>query len=380
MTSRRQHPLRVLQVIAGLNIGGAEKVVDLLVRTFSRDDVCSGVCCTKAIGVLGEALREQVADVPMYLAASTGIVGRYLTPLKLHQCITEFRPDVVHTHGSAAMIHAGPLAMAGALPPWVHTYHFGDYSNRPMSRMLKAETFFSRYPARLVAVSETQRRSIIQRLGVDERRLQTVVNGVPLNPFLGDRTVADRQRQALGIGRDELVIGTIAVLSEQKGISVLLKAIRHLVSEGATARFLIVGGGPLEQRLREESAALGLEDRVHFTGWRQDNLELMTVLDIFVMSSQWEAMPIALLEAMAAGRPIVATEVGENARILDHGRCGTLVSANDERALAEAMTRLAVSPDLRGQVAAQAQERHREAYSVGAMIAAYSQAFASVAR
>lgn len=379
MTSRKARPLRVLQIIAGLNIGGAEKVVDLLVRTFNRDEVRAGVCCTKTIGVLGEALQLDVPDVDMFLASSTGVVGRYLTPLKVRQCIAAFRPDVVHTHGSAAMIHTGALALARVLPPWVHTYHFGDYTNRPETRMLKAETFFSRYPSRLVAVSESQRQSIVARLGVADGRIQTIINGVPPNRFLADPSVALRKRAELGIAAGDLVIGTIAVLSEQKGVGVLLRAVRGLVDGGCPARFLIVGGGKLEESLRQEATAMGLGDHVIFAGWRQDNLELMTVLDVFVMSSLWEAMPIALLEAMAAGRAIVATDVGENARILGRGRCGTIVAPNDVQALAGGIRELAMSRARRDGLSAMAQQRHRESYSVGSMVGAYVDLFKAVA-
>ena len=133
-------------------------------------------------------------------------------------------------------------------------------------------------------------------------------------------------------------------------------------------KFVIVGGGPLEQLLREESASLGLQGRVVFTGWRNDALELIPSMDVFVMSSLWEAMSIVLLEAMAASRPIVVTDVGDNSRVIEHGVSGLVVAPKDAEGIASAVLQIYKDSGLAGHLARQANARFVRNYTVRQMV------------
>jgi glycosyltransferase involved in cell wall biosynthesis len=377
MSWRTERPLRVVQVIAGLNIGGAENVVRILATTLDRQRFTSGICCTRTIGVLGERLQAEAPEIPIMLAKGPGSILRYLAPLELKQRLAAFGADVVHSHGRAALLHTGPLAAVNALPPWIHTFHFGNYDRAAGSRAETAEEFFSRYATRLVAVSEQQRESIIRRYGLAPDRIQTIVNGVAGRPA-GDESAMRQKRAELGVAADEVVVGAIAVLSEQKGLTYLLQAARRLADRGCRARFLIVGGGPSEAALRAETQALGLESSVTFTGWRPDGPELMGMLDIFVMPSLWEAMPMALLEAMAARRAVVVSDVGDNRLVVDGGRCGVVVPPRDPEALGRALGGLICDPARREAMGLAACERHRTHYSVARMIAGYEDLYSAV--
>lgn len=355
-----------------MHIGGAERVVVNLVRDLDPERFDVALCCTKALGVLAGRLRADSCEV--VLAAPPSRRLRHLTPGYLHRAIARLKPDVVHTHGTPALLHAGLLAAAGLLPPWVHTFHYGNYA-LARGRHMIAERLLCRRATALVAVAEPQRLAIIEKHGLKRDQIVTIVNGVPPNPFLEDSAVRAARRAEFGFREDEVVIGCVAVLSEQKGITYLLRAVNQVAACGAKARFLIAGGGPLEHSLRKEAEELGLGSRVVFTGWRTDNLELLSALDVFVMSSLWEAMPIALLEAMAARRPIVVTDVGDNRAIVDDGACGLLIPPRDPGAIADAIASLINRPDFARGLAERGYRRFQEQFTTAAMAASYARTY-----
>jgi glycosyltransferase involved in cell wall biosynthesis len=368
---------RVVQVIGSMHIGGAENAVVHLARGLDRARFDVGVCCTMELGVLADELKAEGVDV--VLAAPGSRRTRYLTPLTLHRALRRFAPHVVHTHGTPGLLHVGPLAMLGMAPRWVHTFHYGNYP-LPNRRQMQGERLLCRATSQMVAVSDVQRESVIEHHGISPGRILTIVNGVPENPFLNDPSVRARYREDLGFAPDEIVIGCVAVLSEQKGITYLLQAFRALAAEDSRLRLLVAGGGPSEQALRAEAEALGLGRRAVFTGWRTDNRQLLTVLDVFVMASLWEAMPLALLEAMAARRPIVVTDVGQNRRIVNEGDAARLVPAKDPEAIAAAVRALVTDRAGAESLAARGQQRFREQFTIAHMLARHQQLYEDLRR
>jgi len=355
-----------------MHYGGAEKVVLHLVNRPDDQGIASAVCCTRFFGSIGEQLRAQ--GVPILMTAPKRHVFRYLGPLRLFGAIRRLRPDVVHTHGLQAIATIGPLAQARLVPPWVHTFHYGNYpyANK---RWMWIERTFSRRADRLVAVSEAQRSAIIQWHEVEDRRIVVVPNGVSPLPRRLDAIRLAELRRRFQISDDKRIVGTVAVLTEQKGIGHLLDAAARIVKDSPEVHFLIVGGGPREQEYRELSESMGLAGVVTFAGWRDDVGDLLQLMDIYVMSSLWEAMPLALLEAMSAGRPIVATDVSDNAIILEDGQSGLIVPPADSRELAGAISRLLGNAELANRMGINAERRLRESYSVGLMLQRYGQMY-----
>lgn len=366
--------LHVVQVIGTMHIGGAENAVVHIAQGLDRSRFDVTVCCTRERGVVAEQLAA--SGVEVRLSAPPSRRQRYFTPYYLQRELRALGADIVHTHGTPSLLHVGPLAALRVAPPWVHTYHFGNYP-LPSRRMMAGERMFSRFASQLVAVSDVQRQSIVKHHGID--RIDTIVNGVTANPFLDDGRTAAAKRAELGIAPDEIVVGGIAVLSRQKGVTFLLQGARPILDTHPRVRFLVAGGGPLLDDLRAEARALGLGDRVIFTGWRQDNLELLNTLDIFVMASLWEAMPLALLEAMAARRAIVVTDVGDNRRVVDDGGCGLIVPPGDPVALGGAVSRLLDRPDEARAMAARGLARFQTHYTTHRMVREYEAVYTRLA-
>jgi glycosyltransferase involved in cell wall biosynthesis len=165
------------------------------------------------------------------------------------------------------------------------------------------------------------------------------------------------------------IIGSISTLIPQKGLEYLLQAAQLLQSRGHAFTLLIAGEGRLRAALEEQSRSLGLQERVRFLGWVPEaSRGILPVCDIFVQSSLWEAMSVVVLEAMAAGKAVVATSVGENVHVLDQERTGLLVQPRDPAALAGALARLLTDATLRAQLGQAAAVRYADEFTVEHMI------------
>ena len=360
---------KILQVIHGLHIGGAEKVVVDLATQVDPASYESGVCCVNSRGVLADQL--EAAGVSVLEPAKRGNLGSLLRNIRA------FDPDIVHCHGTSALVHLGPLYAARRLPPLLCTFHQGNYPHIKR-RYLYAERLFVRYASRLVAVAEYQRQTIIRTHRISPAAIQTVFNGVRANPFRGEPGLPSAVRAEFGFAADDIVVGCVAVLSEQKGIAYLLQAAEVLLEEQPQLRFLIVGGGPLQQALEAEAHARGL-DRVHFAGWRDDVQRILPALDLFVMPSLWEAFSIVLLEAMAAGCTSIVTDVGDNARVISNGRTGLLIPPRDPLAIVRAVRFCLGNPDAARSMGAQAHEYYQRHLTVAQMAANYQNLYAELA-
>lgn len=363
--------IRVLQTIGSMHIGGAENVVVEIARGLDRDRFEVELCCTKELGVLADQVARD--GVPVVLAAAPSHALRHLTSFYLHRVIRRFKPDVVHTHGTPSLLHVAPLAALGLTPRWIHTFHYGNYA-AVQGRQFELERRFCRRATDLVAVSEAQRQSIIERYTLDASRIVTVTNGLRYAAADGDDTA--RLREELGFGPDDVIVGAVAVLSEQKGITYLLKAAGRILVRHPHVRLLIVGGGPAEAALRSEAQALGLDGRITFTGWRTDAQRFLALFHVWVMSSLWEAMPMALVEAMAAERRIVVTDVGDNRAIVDNGACATIVPPRDPAALASAIGDCLDDPDAAALRARRAAGKFVTHYTTTHMVSAYERLYA----
>jgi glycosyltransferase involved in cell wall biosynthesis len=239
---------------------------------------------------------------------------------------------------------------------------------------MTAERLFSRRVGQLVAVSEPQRETVIAHHHVAPDRIITIPNGVD-DPSVDAASARDRKRQELGIPSDAFVVGSVAVLTEQKGMTYLMQAARTIVDRMPSARIVIVGGGPLEEPLKRQAESLGLSGHVLFAGWRADVSELMLAFDVFVMSSLWEAMPLALLEALAAARPIVLTTVGDNRRIVQDGAAGRLVPPRDAGAIASAVLELAGNPAEARDLGERARRRFEQRFRTDRMVQSYERLY-----
>ncbi len=323
MPARMPH---VMLTNGGLFGGGAEQVIGTLARHLRR---CG---CRVTVAVIhkgGEVQRDLEADgfeVISQIAAGASGLASHRRVLDL---IRERAVDIVHTHDLRSLIDVGLARLRDGSFSHVHTFHFGNYPFVTRKHLVM-EGLFARVPDQLVAVGNAQRDSIIRTLRLAPARIRTIWNGVDR------KAVAPPLRVVPAVP----LIGSMSTLGPQKGVPTLLEAMALLKQRGQRFRLVIVGEGGMRAELETLRTQLGLADCVEFTGWRSDAATaLLPTFDIFVQSSYWEAMSVVILEAMACGRPIVATSVGENPSVLKDGETALLVPARNAEALADALAR-----------------------------------------
>jgi glycosyltransferase involved in cell wall biosynthesis len=281
--------------------------------------------------------------------------------LSLWRFARTFKPHIVHNHFSWYGLIVGLLVGARRVETIHNTYHWFP----PVQRVLYS--LYCLLASRIIAVSDhvrvfSQARFPLLRL----RDLRVVHNGIVTERF--ESSDAHSVRQELGIPSSNPVIGFIGRLEEQKGVTHLLQAVAELKNQFQNIRLVIAGDGTLKEQLRREAVSLGLND-VLFLGFRRDTPQLLRAFDVFVLPSLFEGLPVALIEAMAAGCAVVASRIGGVEELLTDGVTGLLVAPGSSPALAEALRRLIVQPDLRHRLGRQAQQHVTKEFSAEAMIA-----------
>lgn len=361
--------VKLLIVASSLWIGGAETVIRHLAQTIDRRRFNVTVCYLKQRGHIGDEIaREGIDIVGIPKPAHSDI--DYFSFIKLLKVIRAKRIDIVHTHTTHGLVDS--CLCKGFIPRLrvVHTFHFGNYPHTA-TRILWMERFFSRVANRLIAVGDVQRKQLQAVYGFADRRISTIWNGVTIPSGSGDPAF----RRNLG-AENRLVVGTISTLISQKGLSDLLEVARRIRDSGRKALFVVVGDGHLRSELEAKRRQLDLDESVVFTGWVTSAADVaLPTFDIFFQPSLWEAMSVVILEAMAAGKPIVATRVGENPEIIQDGVDGLLVPPKDIDAMVAAIARLIDDTNLRLRLGRAARSKVDQRFTVEHMARAYEQVY-----
>jgi len=371
--SGRKRKINVLQLTTGLGYGGAEVVVRDLVRTVDREHFNMSVCCLTVLGPIGKELASEGIDISVLPNPHPEKVD-HLAAIKLRRLIREKRIDLVHSHTTHSLSEA---ALCRCITPGVkviHTFHFGNYPHKS-GRALWMERVFSRFADRLIAVGRRQREQIKSALHLGDAAIGAVLNGVQL-PASGDGDPGFRRRVGAEAG---ILVGTIATLIPQKGLHDLLAVARRVRDVRNDVRFVVVGGGDLLPELERARREMGLDDTVIFFGWLKNAASLaLPTFDIYFQPSKWEAMSISILEAMAAGKPVISTLVGEAPHLIEHRVDGLLYESGDIEGMASAITLLSDEPEQRHRVGRAAAAKVAERFTVGHMARAYEQVYRDV--
>ncbi|HEY7400935.1 MAG TPA: glycosyltransferase [Actinomycetota bacterium] len=340
---------RVTRIITRLNVGGpARQAVSLTRRLGDR-----GYDCALLTG--REGPREGRIE-PGHATTVVPSLRRDVHPLadlragrELARLVRAHRPDVVHTHLAKAGALGRLAAHRAGTQVVVHTYHghvLEGYFSRPVSRaFLEVERRLAAWSTALVAVSDAVRAELLA-LGIGRPHQWRVIPvGLELDPLLGPLPRAAAARETLGLPVVGPVVGIVGRLVPVKDHETFLAAAARIVRERPSAHVAIVGDGELRERLGPRAAAL-LGRHVTFTGWVEDLPALYAALDVVVLTSRNEGTPVALIEAGAAGKPVVATRVGGVAEVVEDGRTGALVGAGDAEGVAGEVLRLLDDPGL----------------------------------
>lgn len=369
---------KILLLVVGLGVGGTEAHVLELASRLDPTKFDVVVCSLKPLGVLGHELQARGVRV-----ISLRGQGKYDLRVfgRLWSVIAREQPDLVQSFLFWANVAARLLGLAHRKMFVVSSYHDEVVQEGWWERL--ADRLTMRWTRKIVCCSEAVRRSVESNIGGAHAQFSVIPFGVEAARYSGH---APASREELGLQSGRPLIGTVCRLVEpKKGLKVLLEAVATLREDRAVPDFqlVIVGEGPAEQDLRAQALRLGIASHVVFLGVRRDIHRVLPLLDVFVLPSLYEGFGIAILEAMAAARPVVATTVGGIPEFVRDGETGVLVKPGDAASLAQALALLLSQPAQARQMGLKGQQIVRESFGIGEVVRqherVYETCFAGVA-
>lgn len=365
-----KRPLRVAHVVQGLEVGGLEKQVIELARRADRRVVLPEIVCTDYVGRLA-SLHPPEAPVSA-VGARPGFDWRAVARLARH--FWRSRTDVVHSHNQRAHYLSTFAGRVARVPVLINTRH-GMYLPTTRRAVLRRRTLAALSDA-VVAVSSAARDATIELDRIPASKVRTIVNGTDV---AAARLTRSEARRKLGLGDGAFVIGAVGRLAPEKDFSSLIEAFDRARTEISRLAGAILGDGPLSGELQETARARGCSE-LRFYGHRPDAVSLLPAFDVFVQPSLTEGIALSVIEAMAAGLPVIATSVGGNPQAIGDGEAGILVPPRDVEALAGAIAALARDPGRRAELAAAARRRAERCFSIEATARAYEALYLEQAR
>lgn len=303
-------------------------------------------CPSQLIEAFGDGLRKTPAEVfPVELSGlSRGDLGN---AWRFYRYLRRRRPDIVNCHMFRATLLGAPLAKLAGVPRVIATFHGREpWRHGFIKGSFVLDRLADRAVDRMIAVCQSSKDYLVRTKGLDPRKITVIHNGRDLSTYKPiPETRASKVRQQLGIGPRHLVVGVVGRLDHQKGHRYLLEAMPEVLRHRSETRLLVVGEGSLLISLQDQAARLRLLSKVIFTGFRRDVPELMAAMDVVVLPSLYEGLPLTLIEAMAMARPVVATAVDGTLDLIEDGVSGLLVPPADPIALARAILHLLDDPD-----------------------------------
>jgi glycosyltransferase involved in cell wall biosynthesis len=356
--------LRVLTLTrdAGAGVGGTEVLVYEFARRFDRETFRSYLCTTRRplperTEVVAEEKSRLESDGVTVMALDRDSSWSLAPWASLYRLLRRERIDVVHSHMPRASVPGTVLARLARVPVVISHEHGSVLEGGKHVRKFLDRNVVARWSDLMLAVSESDRTNLIERERIPADRIRVFRHGIPLSQPSGDVRL---QLAPAGVP----LVGAVGRLFPVKGYDDLIRAVGVLKQRGRTVRCVIAGDGPDRQRLAALIAELGLAGDVELLGFRSDVPDLLRALDIAVLSSHSEGGPLAIIEYMGIGAPIVATEVGGVPEIIEDGVHGLLVRPHDPSAMAKAIERLLQDPELARRLGAQARQRQRAEFDI----------------
>jgi len=354
MSKKKENRIRVLHIITRLIVGGAQQNTILTVAGLQHlGDYELTLLSGPQTGPEGSLIEEAAAKCELHILAelkrSINLYYDLVAFVKLVLFIRKRKFDIIHTHSSKAGILGRWAAKLAGKNIIVHTVHGWGYNDlqHPLIRLLyiRLEKITSLITNKLIGVSKVNIENGLANGIGKETDYALIRSGIKLEYFKYPRSTQEQIRNKLGIPLSAPVVATVTRLSAQKAPLDFIKSCAIIAKSNPEVWFIIVGDGPLRSQAESLTNKLGLKKRLIFTGLRDDVPELMSIFNIFVLSSLWEGLPRVLPQAMAQGLPIVATDIDGNTEAVINGENGLLVPPGDYKALAKAILSLLDKPE-----------------------------------
>lgn len=368
-------PAKVAHLVTRLDLGGAQQNTLHTVRHLDRALFEPVLICGRG-GLLDEETKDDASVRTVFVESLQRDIHPFLdllALLELTKVLLAEKPDILHTHSSKAGILGRLAAALAGVPVVVHTYHgFGFHDRQPplvKGLYVLLERLCARFTDALIFVSKANIAYAAQHGIARPEEAVLIRSGVAL-AGLPAPVDAAKLKMSAGVGMHKPLVVSIGNLKPQKNVADLLEAAALVLAALPEARFVFIGDGPQRRALEARAFALGLNDRFIFLGWRRDAAQWLAAADAFVMSSLWEGLPRALVEAMKTGRPAVCYATDGVVDLIKNGENGFTVEPGDHVALAARVTELLKDEALRRRLGAAAAAAIGPEFDIDGMVRA----------
>ena len=365
--------IRILHLVNNLVDSSISRIVERIIRSLGATQYEWHVGDLGGFGEMAAALKSLGAETVHFSAQQ----AEGPAPQRIREYVHERGIQIIHTHTPRTILAVTRAGLKNV--PHVATKHLlTKPSDRRWGALYTALDYVTLYlPDRIVPVSESMAAGIKALPGMRDCRVIPVRNAIPCEEFYQPER-RRTARRSLGFGPDQVVFGYTGRLDPVKRIDLLLRAFAEVLAAHPNVRLLVVGEGSQSQELEAMGRSLGIAEAVTWTGFRADIARLLAAMDVYVQPSHNEGLSLSILEAMAAGKPVIVTDVGGAREILHHRETGMLIPPRASGALSAAMLELAQCPVLRLQLGEAAKEHVCDEFSLAKMVNAYGQIYQSL--
>ena len=370
--------IRLLMVEPFISVGGEEKIVLNLLNNLDRSSFEIEVLCNPDGPLLPEVKK---LDLPLHFVSMQS-KSNWQTIPRIRQIIAEGHYDLINGHNSFAGLFTRTANLFAGRTRIIWTDHLLPHQHHDSTMKSKLRGNLYTLPFclldcvtdRIVYVSESAIKNRREYPHVSKEKMICIPNGIELKIPEPSKNRNDFRRK-LGIGEDIFLIGMVTLLKRQKGVDILLKACAEIKSKHHQIKCVVVGDGPDSEEIKKLAVNCDLGNEVIFTGQIENIAEILPAFDVAALPSRFEGLSVTLLEYMAAGLPIIASDIPNNREVLDDGKAGILFPAEDHKALADAVLNLREDSVFRREAAQNARLRYERNYSVQIMVSRYERLF-----
>ena len=369
----KQQKLRIMFLVLEMDLGGLQRIVNLLIRIIDREVFEPYLACLDQGGIF----YEQAATA----CASSYILGRKPGPFdkkmffRLLDILRKEKIDIIHSNNGCSSYAALAGRLAG-VKGIIHTDH-GRLVPDKITAILE-DRFSSYLMNRFVGVSTQLTEYLRSTVKISDKKLLTIINGVDDQTFK-PRSIKERNalRSQLGFDENDKIIGTVCRLDPIKNLVFMISCMPDIIQRLPTAKLVIIGDGPIKTSLIQQADNLGISSSVQFLGLRRDTEDLMPVFDVYACTSLSEGTSMTILEAMSCGLPIVASAVGGNVKLVDDAN-GFLLPQGDSERFINAIVKLFCDERVRWMMGQRSREKIEKDFSLERMVKEYELLYISL--
>ena len=366
-----REPIPLLYIITKLELGGAQRQLLELIKQLDKKRYKIYLLTAQEGLLLPEfsSINGLVLKRSRFLDRAINPFKDILALIEIYRFIKKNAIAIVHTHSSKAGILgrlAAKLAKADVILHTVHGWSFNDYQMMVKRKIfLWLERFTAKFTDRLIVVSCHDKLKGLKNFIGNEDKYFLIRYGIDQPEFKKSYSAI---REELKIAAGDMVVGMIACFKPQKSPQDFIKLARAVEATFPSVKFILVGDGVLRKKIEYLISKFNLKSKIFLTGWRKDVPSILSSMDIFVLTSLWEGLPIVVLEAMASAKPVIATDTGGVGEVINDSKAGFIVHVGDAKRMAERLMLLLQDENLRQRMGQYASERLNSDFSVDAMV------------